>query len=125
MVAWYQGGAELGPRALGHRSFLADPRRLDMRDYVDRQSKNREPFRPFAPVILEEATRDYFEEHYPSHFMSFVARVRGGKRGVIPAVTHTDGTVRYQILREADNPELYKLIVAFAKRTGVPMLLNT
>ena len=125
VVAWYQGGAELGPRALGHRSFLADPRRLDMRDYLNKTVKNREPFRPFAPVILEEATRDYFEEHYPSHFMSFVARVRREKRGVIPAVTHTDGTARYQVLREADNPELYKLIVAFAKRTGVPMLLNT
>jgi carbamoyltransferase len=125
VVAWYQGGAELGPRALGHRSFLADPRRSDMRDYLNKTVKNREPFRPFAPVVLEEAAQDYFEDHYPSYYMSFVARVRIGKRDVIPAVTHIDGTARYQVLREEDNAELHKLIVAFAKRTGVPMLLNT
>jgi carbamoyltransferase len=125
VVGWYQGGAELGPRALGHRSFLADPRRPDMRDHLNRVVKNREPFRPFAPVVLEDAVLEYFEERHPSYFMSFVSAVRKEKRSAVPAITHVDGTSRYQVLRSPDNPELYELIIAFAKQTGVPMLLNT
>ncbi len=125
VVGWYQGGAELGPRALGHRSFLADPRRPDMRDHLNKVVKNRETFRPFAPVVLEDAVLEYFEERHPSYFMSFVSPVRKEKRGVVPAITHVDGTSRYQVLRKADNPELYELIAAFAKQTGVPLLLNT
>ncbi len=125
VVAWYEGGAELGPRALGHRSFLADPRRADLRERLNAEIKNRESFRPFAPVVLCEAVSDYFVESNPSYFMSFVAQVRDEKRDVIPAVTHVDGSARYQVLREQDNPTLFKLINAFARLTGIPMLLNT
>jgi carbamoyltransferase len=125
VIGWYQGGAELGPRALGHRSFLADPRRADMRDHLNRVVKNREMFRPFAPVVLEEAALEYFEDLYPSHFMSFVSAVRKEKRAIVPAITHVDGTSRYQVLRKESNPELYELVSAFAKQTGVPLLLNT
>jgi carbamoyltransferase len=125
VIGWYQGGAELGPRALGHRSFLADPRRADMRDHLNCVVKNREMFRPFAPVVLEEAALEYFEELYPSHFMSFVSAVRKEKRAIVPAITHIDGTSRYQVLQKVANPELYELILAFAKITGVPLLLNT
>ena len=125
VVAWFQGGAELGPRALGHRSFLVDPRRPEMKDYLNQKVKNRESFRPFAPVVLAEAVSDFFIESYPSHFMSFTATVREGIRSLIPAVMHVDATARYQVLREHDNPELYKLVTAFAALTGLPMLLNT
>jgi carbamoyltransferase len=125
VVAWFEGGAELGPRALGHRSFLADPRRIDLRERLNAEIKNRESFRPFAPVVLSEAVSDYFVESNPSYYMSFVAQVRDDKREVIPAVTHVDGSARYQVLREQDNPTLFKLISAFARLTGLPMLLNT
>ena len=125
VVAWYEGGAELGPRALGHRSFLADPRRADLRERLNAEIKRRESFRPFAPVVLREAVEDYFVESNPSYFMSFVAEVREEKRAVIPAVTHVDGSARYQVLREQDNPTLCKLINTFARLTGIPMLLNT
>jgi carbamoyltransferase len=125
VVGWYQGGAEMGPRALGHRSFLADPRRAEMRDHLNRVVKKREMFRPFAPVVLEEAVLEYFEEFHPSYFMSFVSAVRKEKRAIVPAITHVDGTSRYQVLRKADNPQLYELVSAFAKLTGVPLLLNT
>lgn len=125
VVGWYQGGTELGPRALGHRSFLADPRRAGMRDHLNSVVKNREMFRPFAPVVLEEAVLEYFEELHPSYFMSFVASVRKEKRAIVPAITHVDGTSRYQVLRKVDNPQLYELVSAFAKLTGVPLLLNT
>ena len=125
VIGWYQGGAELGPRALGHRSFLADPRRPDMRDHLNRVVKNRELFRPFAPVVLEEAVLEYFEELHPSYFMSFVSTVRKEKRSIVPAISHVDGTSRYQVLRKSDNPELHELVSAFARLTGVPLLLNT
>lgn len=125
VVAWFQGGAELGPRALGHRSFLVDPRRPEMKDYLNQKVKNRESFRPFAPVVLAEAVSDFFIESHPSHFMSFTATVRESIRPLIPAVMHVDATARYQVLREHDNPELYKLVRAFAALTGLPMLLNT
>jgi carbamoyltransferase len=87
--------------------------------------KNRETFRPFAPVVLENAVLEYFEERHPSYFMSFVSPVRNEKRAVVPAITHVDGTSRYQVLRKTDNPELYELVEAFAEQTGVPLLLNT
>jgi carbamoyltransferase len=125
VVGWYQGGAELGPRALGHRSFLADPRRPEMKDYINNQIKHREPFRPFAPVILDEAVSDYFIESFPSYFMSFIARVRPEKLALLPAVAHVDATARYQVLQEHHNPQLYQLVTAFARLTGVPLLLNT
>jgi carbamoyltransferase len=110
---------------LGHRSFLADPRRADLRERLNAEIKRRESFRPFAPVVLREAVSDYFVESNPSYFMSFVAQVHEEKRAIIPAVTHVDGSARYQVLREQDNPSLFKLINAFAKVTGIPMLLNT
>ena len=125
VVAWFQGGSEFGPRALGHRSFLADPRRPQMRDKVNKITKNREVFRPFAPVVREEAVSEYFRDVFPSWFMSFVARVRPEKAHLLGAVVHVDGTARYQVLRPSDNPELDRLLSAFAHRTGVPILLNT
>jgi carbamoyltransferase len=125
VVAWYEGGAELGPRALGHRSFLADPRRADLRERLNHEIIRREGFRPFAPVVLQEAVSEYFVESNPSYFMSFVADVREAKRAIIPAVTHVDGSARYQVLREQDNASLFKLIRAFERITGIPMLLNT
>jgi carbamoyltransferase len=125
VIGWYQGGAEVGPRALGHRSFLADPRHAGMRDHLNIVVKNRERFRPFAPVVREERVLDYFEELYPSYFMSFIATVRPERRGEVPAITHVDGTARYQVLRRSHNPELYAVVEAFERRTGVPLLLNT
>lgn len=125
VIAWYQEGSEFGPRALGHRSFLADPRRGEMKDYLNLTVKNRENFRPFAPVVLEEQVLEYFDQDYPSYCMSFVARVREDKQAVVPAITHVDGTARYQVLRQEHNPQLHKLISIFAKQTGVPILLNT
>ncbi|HSE18764.1 MAG TPA: carbamoyltransferase C-terminal domain-containing protein [Pyrinomonadaceae bacterium] len=125
VVAWFEGGAELGPRALGHRSFLADPRRADLRERLNAEIKRRESFRPFAPVVLKDAVSDYFVELNPSYFMSFVAEVRREKRALIPAVTHVDGSARYQVLREQDNPTLFRLIEVFRRLTGIPMLLNT
>ena len=125
VVAWYEGGAEMGPRALGHRSFLADPRRADLRDRLNAEVKNRESFRPFAPVVLSHSVTDYFVESNPSYFMSFVAQVLPEKRAVIPGVTHVDGSARYQVLREQDNPTLFRLIECFERLTGIPMLLNT
>ncbi len=125
VIAWFQQGAEFGPRALGHRSFLADPRNPKMRDHLNKVVKDREPFRPFAPVILEDAVQDYFEENHPSYYMSFVAKVRLEKRCMVPGITHVDGSARYQVLRKQDNPELHRLITAFERSTGVPLLLNT
>lgn len=125
VVAVFHGGAEVGPRALGHRSFLADPRTAAVRDHLNRVVKKREMFRPFAPAVLEDAVSEYFEESHPSYFMSFVGRVRAEKRAIVPAVTHVDGTARYQVVRQRDNPELHQVIESFARRTGVPMVLNT
>lgn len=125
VVAWFQGGSEFGPRALGHRSFLADPRRHDMKDHLNLTVKRRENFRPFAPVVLDTYVQDYFEQDYPSYCMSFVARVREDKQALLPAITHVDGTARFQVLRQEHNPELYALIQAFAKETGLPVILNT
>jgi carbamoyltransferase len=125
VVAWYQGACEMGPRALGNRSFLADPRRPEIAHHLNSVIKRRETFRPFAPVVLEEAALEYFTELYPNKFMSFVSYVRREKRHVIPAVTHVDGSARYQVLKPDDNPPLDKLIRAFRHLTGIPMLLNT
>lgn len=125
VVAWYEAGAEMGPRALGHRSFLGDPRRAEIRERLNAEIKRRESFRPFAPVVLSDAVPEYFVESNPSYFMSFVAQVREEKRDIVPGVTHVDGSARYQVLRERDNPTLFKLIEAFARETGIPMLLNT
>jgi len=125
IVGWYQGAAEWGPRALGNRSILADPRRAEMKDVLNRRIKHREAFRPFAPSIIEEATGDYFEQTHPSPFMTFAYPVRPEKRAVIPAPTHVDGTARLQTVNRAANPLYWKLLRKFGELTGVPVVLNT
>ena len=125
VVGWFQGRMEWGPRALGNRSILADPRRADMKDVLNARIKRREAFRPFAPSILAEAAGDYFEKSTPDPFMLKVYPVKKEKRSVIPAVTHADGTGRLQTVDRATHPGYWKLIKAFEKLTGVPVLLNT
>jgi carbamoyltransferase len=125
IVGWFQGRMEWGPRALGHRSILADPRRADMKDSLNARIKRREPFRPFAPAILVEAVGDYFEKDSPVPFMLQVFTVGKDKRSVIPAVTHVDGTGRLQTVHRGTDPRFWKLIRAFETITGVPVLLNT
>jgi carbamoyltransferase len=125
VVGWYQGRSEWGPRALGNRSILADPRRADMKDLLNRKIKRRESFRPFAPSILEERTGDWFTCSYPDPFMVKVYPIRPEKRAEVPAVTHADGTGRLQTVSRRANPRYWALIRAFEERTGVPMVLNT
>jgi carbamoyltransferase len=125
IVGWFQGAAEWGPRALGNRSILADPRRSEMKDILNRRIKHREAFRPFAPSIIEEATGEFFERTNPSPFMTFAYPVRAEKRGVIPAPTHVDGTARLQTVSRAANPLYWKLLRAVGDLTGVPVVLNT
>ena len=130
VIGWFQGRSEWGPRALGNRSILADPRRVDIKDIVNVKIKFREPFRPFAPSILAERTEEYFvlpeaDKHYPARFMLYVVDVREDKREVIPAITHVDGTGRLQTVRRETNPMYYRLIETFGQATGVPVVLNT
>ena len=130
VVGWSQGRFEFGPRALGHRSILADPRRADMKDIVNTKIKFREPFRPFAPSVLADAASEYFAlpdaaRHYPARFMLYVVDVRDGKRAVVPATTHVDGTARLQTVFADTNPRYARLIETFGQATGVPVLLNT
>jgi carbamoyltransferase len=125
IIGWYQGRQEWGPRALGNRSILVDPRRAEMKDILNQRIKHREPFRPFAPSILEEATGQYFERSYPSPFMNLAYSVRPEKRVAIPAPTHVDGTGRLQTVSRRTNPRYWGLIKEFEKLTGVPVLLNT
>jgi carbamoyltransferase len=125
VVGWYQGRSEWGPRALGNRSILADPRRGDMKELLNRKIKRRESFRPFAPSILEERTGDWFTISYPDPFMLKVYPIRAEKRAAIPAVTHVDGTGRLQTVSKQANPRYWQLIRAFEQRTGVPIVLNT
>ena len=125
IVGWFQGAAEWGPRALGNRSIVADPRRPEMKDILNRRIKHRESFRPFAPSITEEAVGEFFEKTHPSPFMTFAYPVRPEKRGVIPAPTHIDGTARLQTVSRTANPLYWKLLRAFGDLTGVPVVLNT
>lgn len=125
IVGWFQGRMEWGPRALGNRSILADPRRAEMKDILNARIKRRESFRPFCPSILAERASDYFEGSYPDPFMITVYPVRPGKRAEIPAVTHVDGTGRLQTVTIDTNPLYRRLLCAFNARTGVPVLLNT
>lgn len=125
IVGWFQGAAEWGPRALGNRSILADPRRPEMKDILNRRIKHREIFRPFAPSIAEEATGEFFEKTHPSPFMTFAYPVRPEKRSVIPAPTHVDGTARLQTVSRGANPLYWKLLRAVGDLTGVPVVLNT
>ena len=125
LVFWFQGRMEWGPRALGNRSLLADPRREDVRALINAKVKLREPFRPFAPSVLAERAAEYFDLPGPSPFMLFTAPVRAAVKGTIPAVVHVDGSARVQTV-DADANRLYRLLLeAFARRTGVPVLLNT
>lgn len=125
IVGWYQGRMEFGARALGNRSLLADPRRTDARDIINLKIKFREKFRPFAPSILEEKVSEFFEDNVPSPFMEKVVPIRQGKRSIIPAVTHVDGSGRLQTVDSRSNPLYYKLIKGFEKKTGIPLVLNT
>lgn len=125
VVGWFQGRAEVGPRALGARSILADPRRAEMKDVVNARIKRREGFRPFAPSVLHSRGSEYFESYYPTPFMLHVQTVRKDKRDVIPAVTHVDGTGRLQSVSADFNPAFHRLIEEFDRLTGVPVVLNT
>ena len=125
IVGWFQGRMEWGPRALGNRSIVVDPRRNEMKDILNSRIKRREPFRPFAPSILLEKTGEYFEVDYPDPFMLKVYPIRPEKRNIIPAVTHVDGTGRLQTVRKEENHLYWQLIKEFENITGVPVVLNT
>ncbi len=125
VIGWFQGRMEWGPRALGNRSIIVDPRRAEMKDILNARIKRREPFRPFAPSILLERVGEYFERDYPDPFMIKVYPIRPEKRAEIPAVTHVDGTGRLQTVRREDNPLYWGLIKEFENLTGVPVVLNT
>lgn len=125
ILGWFQGRAEWGPRALGNRSIVADPRRADMKEVLNQRIKHREIFRPFAPSILAEATGEWFEKAHPSPFMALAYAVRPEKRSQIPAPTHVDGTGRLQTVTREANSRYWSLIKAFEERTGVPLVLNT
>ena len=130
VIGWFEGRFEWGPRALGHRSILADPRRADIKDILNLKIKFREPFRPFAPSVLAEKAEEYFvlpeaARHYPARFMLYVVDVKKNKRDIVPAITHVDGTGRLQTVHRATAPRYYRLIELFGEATGVPMILNT
>jgi carbamoyltransferase len=125
ILGWYQGRAEWGPRALGNRSIVADPRRPEMKEILNRRIKHREIFRPFAPSILAEKTGEWFEKSHPSPFMNLAYSVLPEKRDKIPAPTHVDGTGRLQTVTREANPRYYALIKEFDRQTGVPVVLNT
>jgi carbamoyltransferase len=125
VMGWFQGRMEFGPRALGNRSIVVDPRRAEMKDILNERIKKREPFRPFAPSILEERVSDYFEQTHPSPTMLMVYQIRPERRVEIPAVTHVDGTGRLQTVSLAVNPRYHQLISDFCELTGMPVVLNT
>jgi carbamoyltransferase len=123
VVAWFDGGSEFGPRALGHRSILSAPFPASVRDHLNENVKFREWFRPYAPIIPVERAAEFFDISQPSPFMLVVADVRQPER--MPAITHVDGTARLQTLDRPDNPVLYDVLGAFDALTGCPVLLNT
>ncbi len=125
VVGWFQGRMEFGPRALGHRSIVADPRSASMKDVLNTRIKHRESFRPFAPSILAEATGEWFDQDYASPFMVLVYKTRTGKRAELAAVNHVDDTGRVQTVERDVEPRYYRLIEEFGRLTGVPVLLNT
>jgi carbamoyltransferase len=125
VVGWFQDRMEFGPRALGNRSIVADPRREDMKDILNARIKHREPFRPFAPSVLAEATGEWFEQDYPSPYMVLVYKTRPDKRELVPGINHVDDTGRLQTVTESTSPRYYRLIKEFERRTGVPIVLNT
>ena len=125
IVGWFQGRMEFGPRALGNRSIVCDPRDPGMKDLVNRRTKRREPFRPFAPSVLAERVADVFDHDGPSPFMLFAPKVRPAWRDRLPAVTHVDGTGRVQTVHRESNERYWRLLKAFESLTGVPVVLNT
>lgn len=130
VIGWVQGRFEWGPRALGNRSIIADPRRSDMKDIVNNKIKFREPYRPFAPSIIAEEAANYFElpsagTELPARFMLYVVDVKEEKREILPAITHVDGTGRLQTVEQTTSPRYYNLIKSFGDATGVPVILNT
>ena len=125
IVGWFQDRFEMGPRALGNRSILADPRNVAIKDELNRRIKQREPFRPFAPAVLVERAPEFFEIDQPDPFMTMAPRVRPDKVAQIPAAVHVDGTARIQTVDRAANPRYYRLIEEFGRLTGVPVILNT
>jgi carbamoyltransferase len=125
VVGWFRGRAEFGPRALGNRSILADPRRADAKELLNKKIKRREPFRPFAPAVLEEFAHQYFAISETTPFMEKVFPIRKEKQSEIPAVSHVDGTGRLQTVSSKWHPDFHKLIYTFFQRTGTPVLLNT
>jgi carbamoyltransferase len=125
VVGWFNGRSEFGPRALGARSILADPRRSDAKDLLNAKIKRRESFRPFAPSILKEYVEEYFEINDEVPFMEKVFPIRKEKQSILPAVTHVDGTGRLQTVDKIITPRYYQLIEVFRRKTGVPVLLNT
>ncbi len=125
IVGWFQGRFEMGPRALGNRSILADPRHANVRDVLNAKIKHREAFRPFAPAVLEDRAAEFFEIDQPDPYMTLAPRVRPDKRSLFPAAVHVDGTGRIQTVSRAANARYYDLIEAFGRRTGLPILLNT
>jgi len=125
VVGWFQGRMEFGPRALGNRSIVVDPRRAEMKDILNERIKKREPFRPFAPSILEERVGEYFEQTHPAPTMLMVYQIKPERRAEIPAVTHVDGSGRLQTVSRKLNQRYYQLISDFAELTGVPVILNT
>ncbi|MFI8192203.1 carbamoyltransferase [Streptomyces sp. NPDC085946] len=125
IVGWFQGGSEIGPRALGHRSMLADPRHPEVRDYLNEVVKHREVFRPFAPSVLSEEADKWFDMRGDSPFMLLVPEVLESRRTQVPAITHVDGTARVQTVEPDVNSRYHELISHFAELTGVPLVLNT
>jgi carbamoyltransferase len=125
VVGLFQGRMEWGPRALGNRSILADPRAAETKDILNARIKRRESFRPFAPSVLLDRTGEFFEQSYPDPFMLKVYGVRPEKHDAIPAVTHVDGTGRLQTVSPSQNPHYHRTIAAFEDATGIPVLLNT
>lgn len=125
VIGWFQDRSEFGPRALGNRSLIADPRKPEMKDILNSRVKHRQPFRPFAPIVLHERAKEVFEGEEDSPFMLIAKNVRPEWRDKIPAIVHVDGTARVQTVREATNPALYRLLKEFDALTGVPVLINT
>lgn len=125
IIGWFQDGSECGPRALGNRSILADPRNKEMKDILNKKVKFREPFRPFAPAVLWEYQQEYFDLNIFSPYMLMVADVREDIRTSIPAVVHIDNTARVQSIGKDLMPKFYEIVLEFYKITNIPMLINT
>jgi carbamoyltransferase len=127
VLGWFQGRMEFGPRALGNRSILADPRRPDMKDRVNRAVKKREEFRPFAPSVTAEAADAFFQLRHLDQYecMTVAVKARPERAREIPAVVHVNGTSRVQVVRREANPRYWDLLTLQGQRTGVPILLNT